>query len=365
MRTFNPAMIEIANWRHDRLQPDVAGLLAVLRRDVPARPTLFEFFLNDSIYEAVTADLNYDRSDPQWTHLRLADAYRRLGYDYITVQAHDLGFPHAPSERQGRTTSLNAHIAIRSHADADAYPWPDFAAAPMPRLDRLRSYMAPGMGLLVHGPCGVEENLFNLLGYDQLCYLTVDDPSLIDRVSTAIGERLLLYYERAAAHPAVDALIVNDDWGFSDQTLLAPTDLRRWIIPWHRRIVAAIHAAGKPAILHCCGNLDAVMVEIINDIGYDAKHSFEDKIQPVEEAYELYHDRIAILGGIDVDYLIRRPPEEVYERACRLLELTAETGGYALGSGNSIPDYVPLPQYLALVAAAVYNRDLPPPAGTA
>ena len=25
-------------------------------------------------------------------------------------------------------------------------------------------------------------------------------------------------------------------------------------------------------------------------MGYDAKHSFEDKIQPIEEAYEAYHN---------------------------------------------------------------------------
>jgi uroporphyrinogen decarboxylase len=36
-----------------------------------------------------------------------------------------------------------------------------------------------------------------------------------------------------------------------------------------------------------------------------------------------------------------------------MLHMTKETGGYALGSGNSIPDYVPLENYKALLRAAL------------
>ena len=70
-----------------------------------------------------------------------------------------------------------------------------------------------------------------------------------------------------------------------------------------------IHAAGKPAILHSCGNLLDVMDDIIDEMGYDGKHSYEDAIQSVEDAYEAYHERIAILGGFDLDFVVRSAPE--------------------------------------------------------
>ena len=40
------------------------------------------------------------------------------------------------------------------------------------------------------------------------------------------------------------------------------------------------HDAGKPFILHSCGNLEAVYPDLIDDVGIDAKHSNEDTIAP-------------------------------------------------------------------------------------
>ena len=85
---------------------------------------------------------------------------------------------------------------------------------------------------------------------------------------------------------------------------------------------------------------------------YDARHSYEDNIMPVEEAYEKYNGRIAILGGIDLNFLCTQTPENIYRRSRGMLERSAERGGYALGSGNSIPAYVPYENYIAMIRAA-------------
>jgi len=95
------------------------------------------------------------------------------------------------------------------------------------------------------------------------------------------------------------------------------------------------------------------MDDIVDVCGYDAKHYFEDGIMPVEEAYAAFGDRIAILGGIDVDFLCRSTPEAVRARSRGMLDLAETRGGYALGSGNSIPEYVPQENYLAMISAAM------------
>lgn len=117
-----------------------------------------------------------------------------------------------------------------------------------------------------------------------------------------------------------------------------------------------MHGAGKPVILHSCGNFGALYDAIIDDPGYDAKHSFEDVIEPVEAAYERLHARIAVLGGIDVDYVRRRTPQEIYGRSRAMLERTGLRGAYALGTGNSVPDYVPAEHYFAMTAVAPEDR---------
>ena len=108
-------------------------------------------------------------------------------------------------------------------------------------------------------------------------------------------------------------------------------------------------------ILHSCGHFESILNDMA-DIGIDARHSYEDTIMPVEEAYERYRDRFAILGGLDVDFVCRSSPEDVYGRARAMLERTADRGGYALGTGNSVPDYLPDENYFAMIRAALELR---------
>ena len=108
------------------------------------------------------------------------------------------------------------------------------------------------------------------------------------------------------------------------------------------------HSHGKPCILHSCGYFNDILEDVIEDMRYDGRHSYEDNIMPVEEAYELMNGRIAVLGGIDMNFLVSGTPEAIYDRARAMLERTADRAGYMLGSGNSIPEYVPHENYLAL-----------------
>ncbi len=84
----------------------------------------------------------------------------------------------------------------------------------------------------------------------------------------------------------------------------------------------------------------------------DGKHSFEDVIMPVEDAYERWGERVAILGGIDVYFVCTSTPEEVYQRSKAMLERAEGRGSYALGTGNSVPDYVPQENFFAMTRAA-------------
>jgi len=56
-----------------------------------------------------------------------------------------------------------------------------------------------------------------------------------------------------------------------------------------------------------------------------------------------------VLGGIDVDILSRLSEKEVRKEVTRILYECAPGGGYALGSGNTIANYVKLENYLAML----------------
>jgi uroporphyrinogen decarboxylase len=91
------------------------------------------------------------------------------------------------------------------------------------------------------------------------------------------------------------------------------------------------------------------MDDLIDDVGMDAKHSFEDTILSVTDAKIKYGDRIALLGGIDVDFLCRADEEQVRQRVRETLDACFPGGGYCLGSGNSVANYIPLDNYLAML----------------
>jgi uroporphyrinogen decarboxylase len=335
-------------------KPDFNNLLSVLRRGVPARPTLFEFFLNDRLHERL-APIAAVPAGPYRSERQVLQAYYRAGYDFSNVRVPGFDFPTGQRDRSGRTVSLNAGGLIVDWPTYEAYRWPDVEAADYGVFDALAAALPEGMKLIAYGPCGVLENVIEIVGFEQLCLLLADNPKLVERVFAAVGKTLVRYYEIVAAHPAVGACIDNDDWGYKTQTMLSPRQMRQYVFPWHKRIIAAIHAAGKPVILHSCGHFERILDDM-TAIGVDARHSYEDTILPVEEAYERYRDRFAIIGGIDVDFVCRAEPEQVYARARAMLERAAGRGGYALGTGNSAPDYVPDAGYFAMIRAALETR---------
>jgi len=335
--------------------PDFTQLQAVLRRARPARPTLFEFFLNGPLYARLAARTYAPKADGLDSVRQVMWAFRQAGYDYFTYRPTQFCFP-AGEHQRGQTISLNDGVVITDRASFAAFQWIEPDACDYSSLEAIAPELPPGMKIMMFGPGGVLENVIRLVGYDNLCFILADDPALAQDIFDAIGSRLVRHYEIACRYPTVGAAISNDDWGFKTQPMLSPADLRRYVFPWHRRIVEAIHRAGMPAILHSCGNASEIMEDVIVGMQYDGRHSYEDAIQPVEEAYEQYGRRIAVLGGIDVDFVVRSTPEAVYRRARAMLERTAGRGSYALGTGNSVPEYVPAENYAALVWAAVEHR---------
>lgn len=332
-------------------KPDFEAFLATLRKEPCARPALFEFIIDPHVaLGEPCATEGKTRRTKQ--HIR---SFTENGYDFATLDTsmiNGVDFPKT-NRSMGESISQNEGGVINDEASFEAYDWPDPDRAEYPRILELVKLLPAGSKFLPLWPCGVLENMTDLVGFETLCYLLADDPELVGRIADAIGSRLYRYYEHLLEYDCIGAVMLNDDWGHKTQTMFSPEQMRTFIFPWHKRIVELAHSAGRPAILHSCGNLRQVWEDIIEDMCFDAKHSYEDVIQPVEEAYEQYGGRIAILGGLDIDFLCRSEPDDVYRRAKEMLERTRERGGYALGSGNSITRYMPRENFLAMTRAVL------------
>lgn len=131
---------------------------------------------------------------------------------------------------------------------------------------------------------GPFESLTFLMGFEGFSYALAEQPDLVEAIRVRVEEILCAVVENTTSMDWVGAQWIADDMGFKTGTLASPEVLRQYVFPTQRRMCEIAHRNGKPVFLHSCGKLDRIMEELIDDIGIDAKHSFEDVIEPVWEA---------------------------------------------------------------------------------
>jgi uroporphyrinogen decarboxylase len=335
-------------------KPDIENLYKVLRRERTDRPVLFEFIIDEAILRKYAQSFQHAEKGIIEYFAMVIDAFKNLGYDYAPLypwETNTLKFNRAAHDSKA-SYSQNEGAVITDQSSFEQYTWPNPNCGDFSIYEEIKMYLPDGMKLLACSNGGILENAIEICGFENLCLMYMLEPELTHEIFENIGKRLFEYYKIVSAFDSVGVCVVNDDWGFKTQTIFPPGMMRNYVFPWTKRIIEVIHEAGQPVILHSCGNLEIIMDEIIDDLKIDAKHSFEDGIKPIENAYDAWHDRIALMGGIDVDFLCTKTLAEIRERTLKLLEKTIDSGGYALGSGNSITSYVPEQNYLAMLSAA-------------
>ena len=347
------------------VEPDISELTDVLfRRRIPRRVHHIELFLDEEIKRALCGrfDLAGDLDPSQRLYETMRDTrlHAFLGYDMFRVGvARKTVFPTTTISARDTTSQAGQakearqwqeeHVGpIQGWKDFENYPWPRVRDLDFGPLEWAERNLPPSMGcfdLTSH----IFEILSFLLGYESLCYAVVDDPALVDAILEKVGLFYVDFSRTLVDFACVPVLWGSDDLGFKTGTLMSPTFLREKILPWHTRSADIAHKKGKPYLLHSCGKIDDIMEDLITEVGVDGKHSFEDGILPVTEAKNRWGGRVALLGGIDMDFLCRSEETALRKRVRDTLETCARGGGYCLGTGNTVANYVPLDSYLSML----------------
>jgi uroporphyrinogen decarboxylase len=352
--------------------PDAARCLdALMGRARTAQPPLVEYLIDAAVQRPILTallgrpwvEVGTDRASQTAYLDNQLELWRRLGYDFIRFEA---GFGFAESLIQaedataasGRRGWADEHGGtIRSRDDFEGYRWPKLADFDFYPFEYLSARLPEGMGLIACHAGGVFEHLSWIMSLEGLALALSDDRGLVRAVADRIGGLMLGFYEHLLDLPGLAAVFPGDDMGFKTGTLVSPADLRELVLPWHARFAALAHDRGLPYFLHSCGNLAAVLPDLVDSVGIDGKHSFEDVILPAEEFQVRWGGRVATLGGVDLNILAKGTEEEVRRRTRALIETCGPRGRFAVGSGNSIPSYVPVRNYLAMVDEALRVRD--------
>lgn len=350
-------------------QPDAAGFVNILMGRVPqSRTPLVEYIVDDVVMKPVVehvlrrrwVDYGPDRESQRAYLDNFIEFWYRMGYDFVRFET-GLPFPEskltiadaAPGSPKSRDWADEHHSALSSWEDFERIPWPRVEEFDFFPYEYLNSHLPEGMGLISSHGGGIFEHISWMMSLEGFCSVLINDSSLIKAVSERIGELMVKFYRHLLTLDRLVAVFPGDDMGYNVGTLISPNDLRKYFLPWHKQFAAMAHEKGLPYFLHSCGNLEKIMPDLIDDVKIDGKHSYENNIIPVQEFQKKYGDRIAVLGGLDLNILGASTPQEVRRQTRALIESCGARGRYAVGSGNSIPSYVPVNNYLAMVDEAL------------
>ena len=347
------------------VKPDAEEFLRTLRRGgTPRRIHHIEYFHDPDVHNAITQHFeigkNMDPNDPYYVYKHNIEWMRFMGFDYVTAAIGGPGglavktvtAPDTSTEviREQRSWVDEHQGVIGGWEDFEKYPWPDPGQHDTREMEWYHENLPDDMTILGIGAIGNwSEWLMWLFGYEPLCFALCEQPDLVLAVLGKIEEIFTAKTKAYLQFPRVSGIWGADDLGFKTGLLLGPQVTRELILPGHKKIVQIAHDAGRLYLLHSCGNLSTIMEDLIEDVKIDGKHSFEDTIEDVRDDKRAYGDRLTLLGGIDMDFLCRADEQAIRKRVRETADVCMPGGGWLLGSGNSVANYIPLSNYLAML----------------
>jgi uroporphyrinogen-III decarboxylase len=336
--------------------PDYTNLLQVLLNERPARLPLYEHNIDAPfISKVLNEDLNPASLNPN----EFEEYYRKITGFWKDMNYDGLSYEAAICEILPGHGAILGGMAgpIQTRDDFEKYPWKEvpeiFRRTYIPHFEAIRKTMPAGMK--AYGGCGygIFEASQDLVGFEYLCVMQCLDPDLFRDLFVKIGDLWVELWQWVISnyHDIFVFYRMGDDLGHKTSTMLEPDIIRQHIFPQYKRVIDLIHSSGRKFLLHSCGCIFPLMDDIIA-LGIDAKHSNEDQIALFDEWIEKYSDRIGLFGGFDLNLLVLEKPEVIYDTVLRQGVLYREKArGYGLGSGNSIPEYIPVDGYMAMIEA--------------
>lgn len=327
------------------MRPDIEQLLTTLRGKKGTHIPLMELGIHPKIKARLLGrDINTLKDDIAFWH--------KAGYDYIKIQPQaDFQIPgHIldESQIQERSWAPEGRGQVGSWREFDAFDFTRPEDIDYSRFEQVTGLLPDGLGVI--GQYGdIFTMVWELMGFEGFSYALFEDPRLVEALFDKIGSAVLPMYEYFAQNDSIDAMWYSDDIAYQTGLMIGPQDLNKYLFPWLRKIGDLARESGKPFIYHSDGVLWDVMEDLIG-CGVTALHPIEPKAMDIVEVKQRYGDRLCLIGNLDVgDILSMGTPEMVRQKVEETIRQVGQTGGYCVGSGNSIPDYVKFENYTAML----------------
>ena len=246
-----------------------------------------------------------------------------------------------------------AHVG--SIADVERCSWPDSGSY---RYADARESAGAACGrYAVRGPywqplfCRVA----SLVGLEQAMLQMLDDPVLFEAILEHVFQITLDLCRRYIEElgDSLDIFYLGDDFATQRALMFDPALWRRWFKPRFAKLFEAAKDAGKFVWFHSCGNITAVLPDLI-DIGMDVWETVQLHTLPIlpSQLKGDYGRHITLFGGINTQRLPFISPEAVRAEVADRIEVLARGGGYICGPDHHVKPDVSAENTVALYDAA-------------
>jgi len=176
------------------------------------------------------------------------------------------------------------------------------------------------------------------------------NPSLAEKLAKTAEEYHVELYRRVIKE-GMEIILLGDDYAGKTGLMFSPADFRRFILPGLERIVREVKKAGAYCIKHTDGNIWEIM-DMLVATGLDCLGPLQETAGMDLAQIKSHYGKVAVMGSIDVDLLIRGEPEEVARVTRETIGRVSPGGRHILASANTISSGVSPRNLQAMIKTA-------------
>jgi uroporphyrinogen decarboxylase len=347
------------------VQPDFGRLKKAMNHEEPDRVPLVEAVVGYEI-QSHFLEKTVTESDIQ----AQVEFWAKAGYDHfpltvgmmspgeITKESSIVGVVQK-ALRKGRSGETEEVIpwnieeggVISSLEDYDRFPWEEAAKLDFKKFAEVQPFLPEGMQIIATSG-KVFTLTWMLLGFQNFCMSLYLQDELVAKVFQKVGEIQVEGLKRLLEIPQVGGVWIIDDLSYGSGPMIDPKFFRKYVFPWYEEMGVICRKNDLLFLFHSDGNVWQILDDLIA-VGFHAIHPIDPSCMDIREVKEKVGKKIGIMGNIDVDLLARGTPAEVRDLTRKRIREIAPGGGYALGSGNSVPNWTRFQNYKAMRETAL------------
>lgn len=285
--------------------------------------------------------------------------YQKAGYDYVKISPRIDMNPDKIQPKEGeRISQSTENVNERSwHASGqgiittmeefERFRWPKMEEVDYSDFESAQKLLPENMKII--GQYGdIFTWTWDFMGFETFSFALIDNPELVEALFNKIGSIVLNLFETIVTFDHIGAIFYSDDIAINTGLFVSPQVYRTYLFPWMKKIGDLCRKNDIPFIYHTDGDIWSVLDDL-KACGVNALQPIEPQAMDIVELKQKRGTDFCLVGNVDVDLLARGTPEQIENQVKFLLRHVAPGGGYCLGSGNTVPEYVPFRNYLAMI----------------